>query len=273
MAGRSGRARKAPSLRWTTIERDIRRGGATLIAGVDEVGRGSLAGPVVACAVIMPPEARAIPGVDDSKLLKPHVRVKLARRIRERAVALAVGAASVGEIDRFNIYHASVLAMRRAIRRLSVHPDHVLVDGNRIRTLGCDHTAVIGGDGRCFSIACASIVAKVTRDSLMHRLARRHPGYSWETNVGYATDLHVAGLRERGTTRHHRRLFVRRVLELDANLDLFGDDTTAQELALVQRSLASDEAERQDGVPMFGDRDSVIGIDGAGPASHERDGR
>lgn len=241
MAGRSARARKAPPLRWTTLERDIRRDGATLIAGVDEVGRGSLAGPVVACAVIMPPDARAIPGVDDSKLLKADVRVKLARRIRERAVAVAVGAASVGEIDRLNIYHASVLAMRRALRRLRVTPHHVLVDGNQIRTLGCEHTAVVGGDGRCFSIACASIVAKVTRDALMHRLARRYPGYSWETNVGYATDDHVAGLHERGTTRHHRRLFVRRVLQLDANLELFQDDALAQELAVVREAALEQE--------------------------------
>jgi ribonuclease HII len=169
----------------------------------------------------MPPDARAIPGVDDSKLLKPQIRERLARRIRERALALAVGAASVCEIDRLNIYHASVLAMRRALRRLGLSPEHVLVDGNPIRTLGCEHTAVVGGDGRCFSIACASIVAKVTRDALMHRLATRHPGYSWETNVGYATTEHVSGLQERGTTPHHRRMFVRRVLGLDANLDLF----------------------------------------------------
>ncbi len=224
MTGRPGRARRGPPARWTTLERDIRRGGATLIAGVDEVGRGSLAGPVVACAVIMPPDARAIPGVDDSKLLKPDARVKLARRIRERALAVALGAASVTEIDRLNIYHASVLAMKRALAHLRTIPHHVLVDGNRIRTLGHEHTAVVGGDGRCFSIACASIVAKVTRDALMRRLSARHPGYSWETNVGYATAEHVVGLRERGSTRHHRRLFVRTALALDANLELFSDD-------------------------------------------------
>lgn len=227
MAGRPGRPRRGAPRRWTTLERDIRRQGEILIAGVDEVGRGCLAGPVVACAVIMPPDSRAIAGVDDSKLLKAEVRVRLARRIRERALAIGLGAASVREIDRLNIYHASVLAMKRALASLPLPPDRILVDGNPIRTLGHSHTAIVGGDGRCFSIACASIVAKVTRDSLMMRLSHRHPGYCWETNVGYATPEHIEGLTERGVTRHHRRLFVRRALALDANLELFQDDELA----------------------------------------------
>lgn len=180
-----------------------------MLAGVDEVGRGPLAGPVVACAVVMSPDERAIPGVDDSKKLPAATRLKLALKIRERAVCIALGAASVREIDRINIYQASVLAMRRALGRLPLVPDHVLVDGKRIRTLPVPHTAVVHGDSRCYSIACASILAKVTRDRLMIALDRRHPGYCWDTNAGYTTRDHVAGLASHGITAHHRRSFWR----------------------------------------------------------------
>jgi ribonuclease HII len=179
-----------------------------LIAGVDEVGRGSLAGPVVASAVIMPPGVPALRGVDDSKRLTRKEREKLCIRIRERAISFAVGAASVREIDTLNIFNASVLAMRRALARLAVHPDHVLVDGRRLRSLGVDHTAVIDGDAKCFNVACASIVAKVTRDRLMTRLATRYPDFAWASNCGYGTADHVRGLTRRGPTVHHRRLFV-----------------------------------------------------------------
>ena len=206
-----GRRRRAGSARrrWSVIERDLRNERGPLIAGVDEVGRGPLAGPVVACAIIMPPDARAIRGVDDSKALTAAQRSKLAKLILERALAVGVGAASVREIDRLNIYHASALAMRRALARLSVAPDHVLIDGKAIRSLKVAHTAVVHGDARCFSIACASIIAKVTRDRLMHSLARRHPAYRWEHNVGYATQDHIAGLAAAGITPHHRRSFMR----------------------------------------------------------------
>jgi ribonuclease HII len=150
---------------------------------------------------------RAIRGVDDSKKLTAAERERMATRIRARALSVGVGAASVREIDRINIYHAAVLAMRRALARLRVTPDHVLVDGNPIRTLGVEHTAVVGGDACCHSIACASIVAKVTRDRLMRALARRHPEYRWETNAGYGTPEHHAGLAAHGLTPHHRRSF------------------------------------------------------------------
>jgi ribonuclease HII len=193
--------------RWSGIERDLRSVRGPLLAGVDEVGRGPLAGPVVACAVVMPSDARAIRGVDDSKQLGAADREKLAGRIHERAVCLAIGAASVREIDRLNIYHASVLAIRRAITRLKVMPNHVVIDGLSIRTLGIEHTAVVGGDGRCHSIACASIIAKVTRDRLMYALAKRHPHYHWETNKGYGTPEHHAGLASHGATKHHRYSF------------------------------------------------------------------
>ena len=193
--------------RWSALERELRASRGPLLAGIDEVGRGPLAGPVVACAVVMPPDMRAIRGVDDSKKLTGAERERMATRIRERALSVAVGAASVREIDRINIYHAAVLAMRRALGRLRVTPNHVLVDGNPIRTLGVEHTAVVGGDACCHSIACASIVAKVTRDRLMRALARRHPEYRWETNAGYGTPEHHAGLAAHGLTAHHRRSF------------------------------------------------------------------
>src|SRR5476649_670337 len=173
-----------------------------MLAGVDEVGRGPLAGPVVACAVVMPADARAIRGVDDSKVLPPDQRELLATRILARAVCVSLGAASVREIDRLNIYQATVLAMRRAIGRLTVQPNHILIDGNPIRTLGLEHTALVDGDARCHSIACASIIAKVTRDRLMRALARRHPHYRWETNKGYGTADHLAGLASHGLTSH-----------------------------------------------------------------------
>lgn len=195
--------------RWTTIERDLRAAKGPLLAGVDEVGRGPIAGPVVACAVIMPAETRAIAGVDDSKRLTHDQRVRLSGIIRQRAVAFAIGAASVHEIDRMNIYQASALAMQRALRRLSVTPDHVVIDGRVIRTLTVPHTAVVHGDVRCFSIACASILAKVTRDLLMTRLSRRYPHYIWDHNAGYTTREHVAGLTSHGITPHHRKTFCR----------------------------------------------------------------
>ena len=157
----------------------------------------------------MPPDQRAIAGVDDSKRLTHDQRVRLAVKIRERAVAFAIGAASVREIERVNIYQASVLAMRRALSRLGVTPDHVVIDGRPMRTLPIPHTAVVHGDARCFSIACASILAKVTRDLLMTRLGRRYPHYIWDHNAGYTTREHVAGLASYGITPHHRKSFCR----------------------------------------------------------------
>ena len=196
--------------RWSTIERDIRGDDeALLLAGVDEVGRGPIAGPVVACAIIMPGTQRAIAGVDDSKLLPRSERERLSLLILRRAIAVGVGAASVTEIDRVNIYHASVLAMRRALAHLPVKPAHVLVDGLPLRTLGTVHRAVVDGDDKCFSIACASIIAKVTRDRLMMRLANRYPGFNWERNAGYATPEHLYAVRTLGTTPHHRISFLR----------------------------------------------------------------
>jgi ribonuclease HII len=155
----------------------------------------------------MPPDARAIRGVDDSKALTAAQRSKLATMICARALSIGVGAASVREIDRLNIYHASTLAIRRAIGKLRVVPNHVLIDGNPIRALEVEHRAIVGGDASCYSIACASIIAKVTRDRLMVSLARRYPAYLWERNVGYSTSAHLSALNSAGPTVHHRKSF------------------------------------------------------------------
>jgi ribonuclease HII len=156
----------------------------------------------------MPPDARAIPGVDDSKRLSAAQRDRLAPKIRQRAVCYGIGAASVREIDRVNIYQATVIAMRRALGRLGTAPHHVLVDGKPFRTLEIPHTAIVDGDDVCYSIACASILAKVTRDRIMRALAGRYPDYLWERNVGYSTLAHLQGLADHGVTPHHRRSFI-----------------------------------------------------------------
>lgn len=218
--------------RWKPVERELRRTVGPLIAGVDEVGRGPLAGPVVACAVIMPPDVRAIAGVDDSKRLSANQRARLAIKIRERALSIGIGAASVREIDRVNIYQATVVAMRRALSRLSMVPNHVLVDGKPFRTLDVPHTAIVGGDDLCYTIACASIIAKVTRDRIMHALAGRHPNYRWERNVGYCTVAHLQGLAAHGVTPHHRRSFIPvRQLSLDFDLSNPGGEIDVEVLA------------------------------------------
>lgn len=196
--------RRRPSLE---REAAFWREGSRFVAGVDEVGRGPLAGPVVAAAVVFPPGARAIRGLDDSKRLTALARARCAQRIRARALAVAVGAASVREIDRLNIRRASILAMRRALARLGVDPAHVLVDGLPCPELGRPHVALIDGDALCHSIAAASVIAKTVRDRLMDHLAVRHPQYAWESNRGYATPDHLSALQRFGLTPHHRLSF------------------------------------------------------------------
>lgn len=180
--------------------------GATYVAGVDEVGRGPLAGPVVAAAVRLDPDN--IPeGMNDSKKLTHARRVVIATQLWERA-DVCLGQASVAEIDQINILHASMLAMERAVAGLSGVADHVLVDGNRIPpALIGRATALVKGDARSLSIAAASIVAKVWRDQLMVDLAQQHPGYGWERNAGYPTKEHQLALQNLGVTPHHRRSF------------------------------------------------------------------
>ena len=155
----------------------------------------------------MPAETRAIAGVDDSKRLTHDQRVRLSGIIRQRAVAFAIGAASVHEIDRINIYQASALAMQRALGRLSVTPDHVVIDGRVMRTLPVPHTAVVRGDVRCFSIACASILAKVHRDHMISQWDPVFPAYGLRSNKGYSTPKHLVALREHGPSPLHRQSF------------------------------------------------------------------
>jgi ribonuclease HII len=183
------------------------REGWTVVAGVDEVGRGPLAGPVVAAAVVFPTGSKRIRGINDSKRLTARARERLAHLIRDRALAVAVGAASVREIDRLNIRRASILAMRRALDRLGAPPTYVLVDGLPCPELDRAHEAIVDGDARCYSIAAASVIAKTVRDRLMRRLDRRHPGYAWGSNKGYCTAHHLRALNRLGPTRHHRVSF------------------------------------------------------------------
>nr|WP_207478105.1 ribonuclease HII [Arenibaculum pallidiluteum] len=192
-----------------SLETAAGHGTAALVCGVDEVGRGPLAGPVVAAAAILPHQS--LPGwladaIDDSKALKRALRDDLAPALREHAW-IGLGLASVEEIDALNILRASHLAMERAIASLGVVPDLALVDGNLLPPLPCRGRAVVKGDARCLSIAAASIVAKVARDAMMAELAEAFPGYGWERNAGYGTAEHRAALAHLGPTPHHRRSF------------------------------------------------------------------
>lgn len=188
-------------------------GSRTLIAGVDEAGRGPLAGPVYAAAVILNPR-RCIRGLADSKLLRPDVREVLAALIQERALAWAVASADVQEIEIHNILGASLLAMRRAVMALGMAPSHSLIDGNQCPPLPCPATAIVRGDASVPAISAASILAKVTRDREMRVLDARHPVYGFASNKGYGTPFHRAALEMHGPCACHRRGFapVRRLL-------------------------------------------------------------
>ncbi|MBV8888779.1 MAG: ribonuclease HII [Alphaproteobacteria bacterium] len=180
-----------------------------VVCGIDEAGRGPLAGPVVAAAVII--DRRCFRGdlrrcLDDSKVLSREQREACFGALK-RCARIGVGAASVREIDRINILRASLLAMARAVAALGIRPDIALVDGNVAPVLPCGVRTVIGGDGLSFSIAAASVVAKITRDLIMRALAPRYPGFGWDTNVGYGTPEHGAAIRRLGITVHHRRSF------------------------------------------------------------------
>lgn len=180
--------------------------GYSRIVGVDEVGRGPLAGPVTACAVWLDPN-RIPDGLNDSKALTEKRRLLLYEQIMEVA-DVSIASCSVEEIDEINILQASLRAMERAVAGLSVAADYVLVDGNKIpKAFGVDAEAIVKGDARSVSISAASIVAKTWRDSLMVDLAQQHPGYGWEKNAGYGTKLHLDGLLNLGVTPHHRRSF------------------------------------------------------------------
>lgn len=177
-----------------------------LVAGVDEAGRGPLAGPVVAAAVILNPRT-APKGLNDSKQLTAARRAELEGAIKAKAICWGVGIATVEEIDQLNILWATMLAMKRAMEALSKDCAHVLVDGNRCPEWQWASTAVVEGDAKCLSIAAASIIAKETRDRMMIEAAAAHPHYGWESNKGYGSPFHLAALREHGPTPLHRRSF------------------------------------------------------------------
>ena len=181
--------------------------GLRYVAGLDEVGRGPLAGPVMAAAVVLPPDGAPIEGLRDSKQMTARQRDRVAGVIRSLALAWGIGAATPREIDRLNILRATALAMRRALSLLSPHPEHVLVDGQPLPELRVEHEAVVKGDATCLSIAAASVLAKQARDGLMVLLAPRFPAFHWDQNMGYGTAEHMAAIDANGLTPHHRRSF------------------------------------------------------------------
>ena len=189
------------------LERRHWAAGRRFVAGLDEAGRGCLAGPVVAAAVVLPPEAD-LPGLDDSKKLSPARREAMLERICAEALGVGVGLCSPEEVDRMNVLRATLEAMRRAVSDLALAPDALLVDGNQpLAAPPCTQETVVRGDTRCLSIAAASVVAKVTRDRLMVRLHADYPHYGWAQHKGYPTAEHYAALAAHGPSPHHRRSF------------------------------------------------------------------
>ena len=192
-----------------TLEREwaLWARGHEVVAGIDEVGRGPLAGPVIAAAVVFLPGQLPIVGLRDSKLLTPQQRERLESDVKSQALVWSVGAASVKEIDRLNIRRATALAMRRALVHLPFSPDYILIDGNPVPELGSPHEAIVKGDRKCQSIAAASVIAKCLHDHLMTNLAKNYPQFSWESNKGYGTAVHLRAIDEFGPTEHHRKTF------------------------------------------------------------------
>lgn len=189
------------------IERRLWETGYRHVAGLDEAGRGCLAGPVVAAAVIFP-EGVNLDGLDDSKRLSAARREELAARIREEALSVGIGQCSPAEIDEINILQAALEAMRRAAAKLTPAAEYLLIDGNRcFEDPSCPADAIVKGDGRCHAIAAASIMAKTTRDRWMRSLHEKHPHFGWNTNVGYPTRAHYEALEVHGPTPYHRRSF------------------------------------------------------------------
>lgn len=194
-----------------TFEWDLWNSGIEFVAGIDEVGRGPLAGPVTACAVIFAPGA-VIDGVTDSKKLSAVKREKLAKAIKTVAITYAFGWASVEEIDRINIRQATFLAMRRAVSQLNPQPGHLLVDGEALPDAGIDTTGIVSGDRLSFSIAAASILAKVERDAFMVDLHKKYSNYAFDSNKGYGSKAHIEAIRNSGPCEFHRRTFLRKIL-------------------------------------------------------------
>ena len=218
------RLRRLMRYEWSLWDKGILQ-----VAGVDEAGMSPLAGPVSAAAVIFLPGSR-IPGVDDSKKLSAAERERLAAEIKRSAVAWAVGFAEVSEIDTINIYWASQLAMKRAVAGLSVRPDHVLIDGRRVKDMEIAQQAIIKGDAKSMTIAAASILAKTARDALMHKLDAKHPGYGFSKHKGYGVPEHLVALKTLGACPVHRTSFapVRSILGLPPLPPWPGSETGGQ---------------------------------------------
>lgn len=207
------RTKKAdlPEVDWLLYERTAREEGFSLVCGVDEAGRGPLAGPVFAAAVILPPDT-LIEGVNDSKKLSEKKRDALFDVICQKALAYGIAAADEAEIDEVNILNATYLAMRRAVAMLDPAPDLIIVDGNRLPPeLPAEGRTLIKGDALCHSIACASILAKVSRDRFMLAMAEKYPQYSFEKHKGYGTAAHIEALRQHGMCPIHRRSFLKKI--------------------------------------------------------------
>lgn len=202
---------KEPVLLTMDKEMEIRAKGFTAVCGIDEAGRGPLAGPVVAAAVILP-EGIQLPGVNDSKKITEKKREILFDFVKEHALAYGIGEANETEIDEINILQATFLAMRRAVEALQLPADYALVDGNRIQGLPIPAETVIGGDGKVLSIAAASILAKVTRDRYMRDMAAQYPEYGFEKHKGYGTKAHYAAIEQYGICPLHRKTFLKKVL-------------------------------------------------------------
>jgi ribonuclease HII len=213
---RAGQAEASRISRLFRLRRELFRAGCRHVAGVDEVGVGPMAGPLVAAAVILPARVR-LPGLDDSKKLTAAARLRLDAEIRRQALAVAVAEIPVEEVDRINVLRASRLAMMRALAALALRPDHVLIDAHELPDLGLPCTALVKGDARDGSIAAASIVAKVHRDAIMTRLDERFPGYGFARHMGYCTREHLSALGRLGPCAAHRRSFAP-----VAQLSLFG---------------------------------------------------
>lgn len=196
---------------WLFYENEAKDKGYNVICGVDEAGRGPLAGPVFAAAVILP-EGHIIEGVNDSKKLSEKKREMLFDKIIEECVCYSIGTASEKEIDEINILQATYLAMKRAVEGLEIKPDYVLIDGNRMPPLDIPAETIVKGDGKSASIAAASIIAKVSRDRYMLQLAEKYPQYEFEKHKGYGTKLHYEKIAEHGISDIHRKSFLKKVL-------------------------------------------------------------
>lgn len=198
-------------MNWLEYENEAISKGYKAVCGVDEAGRGPLAGPVCAAAVILPPETE-IEGVNDSKKLSEKKREALFDIIKEQAVSYSIAFASVEEIEEINILNATMLAMKRAVEGLSVKADYAMIDGNRLPDLSIDSEFIIKGDAKSMSIACASILAKVSRDRLLYKYAEEFPEYHFEKHKGYGTKTHVEAIKKYGPCKYHRPSFLKKIL-------------------------------------------------------------